>query len=163
MRKPIARIKINPGNPGWYDPLTNIHLTITRPEAIVFEGANTTNIKKGVEFKLVSVIDGCLDVNSTSVHTTKEVVKKVREVVPQPIKQVQVKEEVKPVEALIAKKDKVEEAITEPVEDKVEETITETTEIPVEETAEVVVEEEVVEEKPKKKSTKKAKTKKEEK
>ena len=93
MRKPIARIKINPGNPGWYDPLTNIHLTITRPEAIVFEGANTTNIKKGVDFKLVSVIDGCLDVNSTSVHTTKEVVKKVREVVPQPKKQVEVKEE----------------------------------------------------------------------
>lgn len=133
MRKPIARIKINPGNPGWYDPLTNIHLTITRPEAIVFEGANTANIKKGVEFKLVSVIDGSLDVNSTSVHTTKEVVEKVREVVPQPEKQVEVKPE---------------ETITK-------EALTENTE----ETAEVVVEEE----KPKKKSTKKAKAKKEEK
>ena len=33
MRAPIAKIRINAGNPGWYDPLTNIHLTITRPEA----------------------------------------------------------------------------------------------------------------------------------
>lgn len=158
MRKPIARIKINPGNPGWYDPLTNIHLTITRPEAIVFEGANTTNIKKGVDFKLVSVIDGSLDVNSTSVYTTKEVVTKVREVVPQPEKQVEVKEEIKPVETIteeVIEEVKVEETIAEPVEEKVEETITET----VEETAEVVVEEE----KPKKKSTRKTKTKKEEK
>ena len=64
MRRPIARIKINAGNPGWYDPLTNIHLTISRPEAIVFEGANTTNIKKGVAYKLISVIDGDLEINN---------------------------------------------------------------------------------------------------
>ena len=61
MRAPIAKIRISAGNPGWYDPLTNIHLTITRPEAFVYEGQNVTNIKNAVAYKLVSVIEGELE------------------------------------------------------------------------------------------------------
>ena len=61
MRMPIARIRIAAGNPGWYDPLTNIHLTITRPEAFVYEGQNPTNIKTAIACKLVSLIEGSLD------------------------------------------------------------------------------------------------------
>lgn len=141
MRRPIARIRINAGNPGWYDSLTNIHLTISRPEAIVFEGANTTNIKKGVAHKLISVVDGDLDVTSVTAEEKQETTKLVREVVSQPIVQEEVIEEVTPVEETEVK---VEEAIAEPVEQIVEETT-----------------EEVVEEKPKKKSTKKRTTKKE--
>ena len=86
MRAPIAKIRINAGNPGWYDPLTNIHLTITRPEAIVYEGSNTSNIKKGVSFGLVHVIEGSL-VKEEVVTETKEtkpaINKEVREVAPQ--------------------------------------------------------------------------------
>lgn len=136
MRAPIAKIRINAGNPGWYDSLTNIHLTITRPEALVYEGSNTTNIKRAVSFGLVHVTEGSLDeeVKVETIAVKKEV---VREVAPQ----VEVKteevvtEEVKPAEVQ---------------EEKVQ----------AEETQEVA-KEEVVEEKPKaKKTTKKKSTKK---
>ena len=152
MRRPIARIRINAGNPGWYDPLTNIHLTISRPEAIVFEGSNTTNIKKGVAHKLVCVVDGDLDINSVSIENKEEIVKSVREVAFQPIEQAEVIEDKIPVEEV-----KVEETITEPVKEVVEETTTEEVKETVEETVEVT--EEVVEEKPKKKTTRKKSTK----
>ena len=155
MRRPIARIKINAGNPGWYDPLTNIHLTISRPEAIVFEGANTTNIKKGVAYKLISVIDGDLEINTVSVENKeqKEIVKQVREVVSQPV--VETIEKIKTEEKI----EKVEEAVI--VETEVAET--EIVEAKEEETEKVAEEntEEKVEEKPKKKSTRKKTTKKE--
>ncbi|MEG1494728.1 MAG: hypothetical protein RR406_00290 [Bacilli bacterium] len=161
MRRPIARIKINAGNPGWYDPLTNIHLTITRPEAIVYEGSNTINIKKGVAFKLVSVVDGNLDVNIAFINESKKAVETVREVAHQPITQEEVK--APPVEETKVE----EETITEPVitEEVIEKTITETVEEEIKTIEEVVQEnveivEEVIEEKPKKKTTKKTKAKK---
>lgn len=158
MRRPIARIKINAGNPGWYDPLTNIHLTISRPEAIVFEGSNTTNIKKGVAYKLISVIDGDLDVNTVSVENKekKKIVKEVREVVSQPV--------VETTEPVIEEKiETVEEIVEEAVIVETEVAETEIEEAKEEETVEVAEEttEEVVEEKPKKKSTRKKTTKKE--
>lgn len=136
MRAPIAKIRINAGNPGWYDSLTNIHLTITRPEALVYEGSNTTNIKRAVSFGLVHVTEGSLDeeVKIETIAVKKEV---VREVAPQ----VEVK---------------TEEVVTEEVKPaEVQEEKVQT-----EETQEVA-KEEVVEEKPKaKKTTKKKSTKK---
>lgn len=103
MRAPIAKIRISAGNPGWYDPLTNIHLTITRPEAFVYEGQNVTNIKNAVAFKLVSVIEGELEAKLVEAETA-------------PV----VKEEVK-VEEVI---EEVREVVTEePVEQKVEEVV----------------------------------------
>ena len=77
MRAPIAKIKISAGNPGWYDPLTNIHLTITRPSAFVYEGQNVSNVKKAVAHKLVYVIEGDLDV----VAKEQPVAEPVREVI----------------------------------------------------------------------------------
>ena len=160
MRRPIARIKINAGNPGWYDPLTNIHLTISRPEAIVFEGANTTNIKKGVAYKLISVIDGDLEINTVSVENKeqKEIVKQVREVVSQPVV-----ETTEPIVKETIEKIKTEEKIEEAVIVETEVAETEIVEAKEEETEKVAEEntEEKVEEKPKKKSTRKKTTKKE--
>lgn len=77
MRAPIAKIRISAGNPGWYDPLTNIHLTITRPYAFVYEGQNTSNIKRAVAHKLVCVIEGELDV----IAKEQPVAEPVREVI----------------------------------------------------------------------------------
>ena len=134
MRAPIAKLRISAGNPGWYDPLTNIHLTIARPEAYVYEGSNVTNIKRGVAYKLINVIEGSLN------EVNKIENEEVREVAPQePIKE----------------ETKIEEPIEEVIEDKpVEEAIEEATETT----------EEVVEEKPKKKTTTRKKaTKKEDK
>ena len=139
MRAPIAKIRINAGNPGWYDSLTNIHLTITRPVALVYEGSNTTNIKRAVSFGLVHVTEGSLE-EEVKVEESKPVAKQVvREVAPQ----VEVKTE--------------EVATEETVVEEVKEETTETVET-VEETKEV---EEAKEEKPKaKKTTKKKSTKK---
>ena len=125
MRAPIAKIRISAGNPGWYDPLTNIHLTITRPEAFVYEGQNVSNIKNAVAFKLVSVIEGELEARLVETETA-------------PV----VQEEVK-VEEVI---EEVREVVTEEpvVEEKAEEVV-----------EEVKEEVEVKEEKPAKKTTKK--------
>lgn len=81
MRAPIAKIRINAGNPGWYDPLTNIHLTITRPEAFVYEGSNTTNIKRSISHGLVHIIEGSL--GDEKATREAQAVKEVREVAPQ--------------------------------------------------------------------------------
>lgn len=117
MRAPIAKIRINAGNPGWYDPLTNIHLTITRPEAIVYEGSNITNIKKGVSFGLVHVIEGFLEETKATVQIAKEKDVKVREVAPQ----VEIKTEEIVADEITLTEEEVQEVIeevTEVVEEK---------------------------------------------
>ena len=114
MRAPIAKIRINAGNPGWYDPLTNIHLTITRPEAFVYEGSNTTNIKRSISHGLVHIIEGSLEDEKATREA--QAVKEVREVAPQ----VEVKteevvtndvipEETQEVTEVVAKEEVVEE------------------------------------------------------
>ena len=100
MRAPIAKIRISAGNPGWYDPLTNIHLTITRPDAFVYEGQNVTNIKTAVSFKLVHVIEGELEPIKESPITTTEKVE-VKEESQAPVEEIE-KEEV--VEEVVEKK-----------------------------------------------------------
>ena len=113
MRAPIAKIRISAGNPGWYDPLTNIHLTITRPDAFVYEGQNVTNIKTAVSFKLVHVIEGELEPIKESPITATEKVeekKEVREVIAK-VEEIEVKkepqvpaEEIEKVEEVVEKK-----------------------------------------------------------
>lgn len=95
MRAPIAQIRINAGNPGWYDPLTNIHLTITRPLAVVYEGSNTSNIKQAVKFGLVHVIDGSLDTEVSTIESKPAIKEEVREVTSQEEVKIDVVEEVK--------------------------------------------------------------------
>ena len=113
MRAPIAKIRISAGNPGWYDPLTNIHLTITRPDAFVYEGQNVTNIKTAVSFKLVHVVEGELEPIKESPITATEKVeekKEVREVIAK-VEEIEVKEEPQvPVEE-IEKEEVVEEVV----------------------------------------------------
>lgn len=134
MRAPIAKIRISAGNPGWYDPLTNIHLTITRPDAFVYEGQNVTNIKTAVSFKLVHVIEGELEpIKESPIITTDKVEEEVGEVIT----------EVEETE------DKEESQI--PAEEEVKEEIIE---------EESVEKEEVVEEVVEKKATKKTTAKK---
>lgn len=104
MRKPIAKIRISAGNPGWYDSLTNIHLTISRPEAFVFEGHNVKNIKNAVAHKLVNVIEGELEptIIEEVVEIQEPVIEEkqeVREVIVEEIKEVvteEIVEEKKP-------------------------------------------------------------------
>ena len=112
MRAPIAKIRIAAGNPGWYDPLTNIHLTITRPDAFVYEGQNVTNIKTAVSFKLVHVVEGEIEPIKESPITATEKVeekKEVREVIAK-VEEIEIKEEPQvPVEEI----EKEEEEVVE--------------------------------------------------
>ena len=120
MRAPIAKIRISAGNPGWYDPLTNIHLTITRPDAFVYEGQNVTNIKTAVSFKLVHVIEGELEpIKESPVTTTEKVEEEVREVITE-AEEVEVKEESQAPAEEIEKEEVVEEIVEEVVEEVVE-------------------------------------------
>lgn len=137
MRAPIAKIRISAGNPGWYDPLTNIHLTITRPDAFVYEGQNVTNIKTAVSFKLVHVIEGELEpIKESPIITTDKVEEEVGEVITE-VEETEDKEE----SQIPAEEEVKEEIIEEESVEKVEEI----------EKEEVV--EEVVEKKAAKKTT----------
>lgn len=140
MRSRIATILLRAGNPGWYDSLTNIHLTIARPQAYVYEGSNTINIKNAINHGLINVIEGSLD-NSLPSTENPNVGSNEFYVYGEPetlVRESEANEEVVPTEAV--KEEKLAEEVKE-------------------------VTEEIAEEKPKKKTTskKKSTTKKEEK
>ena len=74
--KIIAVVKLAPGNIGWYDALTGIHLTISRPMAAVYSGSNTTNLTKGLREREIELVNGSLiegnqepTMNSTPLNT----------------------------------------------------------------------------------------------
>ena len=122
MRAPIAKIRISAGNPGWYDPLTNIHLTITRPDAFVYEGQNVTNIKTAVSFKLVHVIEGELEpIKESPIITTDKVEEEVGEVITE-VEETEDKEE-----SQVPAEEEVKEEIIEEVEEVVEKKATKKT------------------------------------
>lgn len=60
MTQPIAKIKLAPGNVGWYDSLTNIVLTKASPEAFVYPNKNTINIKQAIKEGKVLLKEGSL-------------------------------------------------------------------------------------------------------
>ena len=144
MRAPIAKIRISAGNPGWYDPLTNIHLTITRPDAFVYEGQNVTNIKTAVSFKLVHVIEGELEpIKESPIITTDKVEEEVGEVITE-VEETEDKEE-----SQVPAEEEVKEEIIE------EESVEKVEEIKKEEVVEEVVEKKAAKKTTAKKTAKK--------
>lgn len=147
MRKPIANIRIAAGNPGWYDSLTNIHLTIARPTAFVYEGQNVTNVKNAIRHRIVSLIEGDLEPISSKIKETPEV-EEVRDVIETPV----VKEEQQqPKQQKVVKEETVKEE--QPKQEKVKEQEVKVEEQQQEVKAEEVVKEEVVEEQQEEKKT----------
>ena len=61
MRKIIAKIGLTRGQVGFYDPLTNIHLTITKPFADIYQGMNTSRIRASIKSGRLKLVSGCLD------------------------------------------------------------------------------------------------------
>lgn len=54
MKRAIAKIRLAPGNAGWFDPLTNIYLTLSKKECFVYNDQDVSNIRKAIkENKLV--------------------------------------------------------------------------------------------------------------
>lgn len=153
MRKPIAKIRIAAGNPGWYDSLTNIHLTIARPTAFVYEGQNVTNVKNAIRHRIVSLIEGDLEPISSEIKETPEV-EEVRDVIETPV----VKEEQQqPKKQKVVKEETVKEEVVkqeeQPKQEKVKEQEVKVEEQQQEVKAEEVVKEEVVEEQQEEKKT----------
>jgi hypothetical protein len=64
--KIMGIVRLAPGKAAFYDELTNIHLTISRPEGRVIAGMNTTNLKKAVVFSEIKLIAGTLDTVQTA-------------------------------------------------------------------------------------------------
>lgn len=60
MTQPIAKIRLALGNVGFYDSLTGVRLTKAAPEAIVYSGKNTANIKKAIREGKVVLKEGSL-------------------------------------------------------------------------------------------------------
>ncbi len=154
MRKPIANIRIAAGNPGWYDSLTNIHLTIARPTAFVYEGQNVTNIKKGIRYRLISLIEGDLEPISSEIKETPKD-EEVRDVIETPVVKEEQQQEVVKQETV---KEEVVKQEEQPKQEEVK--VEEHQEVKAEEQQQVVKEEvkeeqqqEVVEEQEEEKKT----------
>ena len=132
MSRRIAIVKLGIGQVAFFDPLTNIHLTLGQPSAEIFDYMNTTRIKRAVSNKILNLVTGSFDVDNNGcengyVEITKPVQPKI-----------EVKEKCDEVPAKAAAKSKVERVVEEKVveeeptteqkatEEKVEEVETET-------------------------------------
>ena len=154
MRKIIAKIGLTRGQVGFYDPLTNIHLTITKPFADVYQGMNTSRIKASIKSGSLKLVSGCLDPielkedNTTQPKATTN-------------KKVETKQKVKEAkeEVVVAKEEIKQEVKQEIKQEVIEETpvTTEVKEEVVEEIKQEVKEETEVKPKTEKKSKKKSK------
>lgn len=60
MRKVIAKVKLNPGQGGYFDPITRIHLTHADPEKEIYAGMNTEGLKTAIRNRRISLISGSL-------------------------------------------------------------------------------------------------------
>lgn len=159
--KVIATIKLAPGQVGFYDPLSRIHLTLGNPTATVYSGTNCATLRRNVKAGIIRILDGTLGndvapfkivkvgdkykLASNSVEENKPVY--AEDIAPE--KEAEVQEqapaagiEIKPV---ITPEVKEEVAAEEPLEETVAEEVTAVEEaVEAEETADV--EEETVEE-----------------
>lgn len=61
----LGVVRLAPGRAAFYDDLTNIHLMPSKPEANVYAGMNTANLKKGVQYGTIRLVAGTLDVIKT--------------------------------------------------------------------------------------------------
>ena len=126
MAQHIATIKLNSGQGGFYDELTNIHLTVGNPIAHLFAGQNLTNIRKGIGVGHLILTEGTLGPDPRPYRLVRvgdhlEIDLKPEVFAKKPAqKQVEVKlkEEVKAPEVKEAPAEVVKEAPAEKAEDK---------------------------------------------
>lgn len=58
--KVIATIKLAPGQVGFYDPLSRIHLTLGNPVATVYSGTNCAALRRNVKAGIIRILEGTL-------------------------------------------------------------------------------------------------------
>lgn len=145
MAQVIGVIKLAPGEVGFYDEISKIHLTMSRPKAEVYDYMNTTKLIRAVRSKVLILVAGSL--NAARTLNEEAPVAKLKKVSAQVVKEEKVVEETIPQVAMFAE----EIIVPEEVQPLVEETATE------EEVVEEVQEEVVEIEQPKKRTTTKKK------
>ena len=59
----IAKIKLAPGKVGFYDHLSNIHLTLGSPTAYVPSGTNCAALRRNLRAGLIELLEGSLGRN----------------------------------------------------------------------------------------------------
>lgn len=66
----IAVIRLAPGQVGYYDELSRIHLTIGNPERAIYAGTNCSQLRKSVKSGRLRLISGSLgeDKTPTKIH-----------------------------------------------------------------------------------------------
>ena len=146
MKEIIATVRLAPGNVGYYDPITGIHLTITSADREIYRGMNTANLRRSVKMGVLQLVHGSLVEPEKPVEIKAEptVVAPVVQEVEQPIavkKEEQIAEEI-PVPAAIAVEE-VQAIAEEALPEKATEEQLHVEEIVIEETAaeEIVTEE----------------------
>ena len=90
MKRAIAKIRLAPGNAGWYDPLTNIYLTLSKKECFVYNDQDITNIRKAIKQNKLVLKEGRLP--SPASKQRKEIIED------EPVKQVKPKKQDKVIE-----------------------------------------------------------------
>ena len=78
MKRAIAKIKLAPGNAGWFDPLTNIYLTLSKKECFVYNDQDVSNIRKAIKQNKLVLKEGRLPspVSEEKKETVKKSIKK---------------------------------------------------------------------------------------
>ena len=81
----IAKIRLAPGESGYYDDKSNISLSWNRPEANVPEGTDCSGLIRSVKAKRLIVVEGSLGQNKSFKQFLQEA-KEKKKVLPKPIK-----------------------------------------------------------------------------
>lgn len=79
MANIIAIIKLAPGEVGYYDELTRIHLTLGRPSANVLDYMNTARLRRSVMGKALILVAGSL-MPVTRFNDDKQADKKAKDI-----------------------------------------------------------------------------------
>lgn len=59
-RQIIAKVKLTPGQGGFFDPVSRVHLTHGSPVADIYAGTNTEGLKKALRNRTISLVSGSL-------------------------------------------------------------------------------------------------------
>ena len=71
MANLIARVKLAPGEIGYYDQLSNVHLTLSNPIGEVYDDCNYSRIKKAIANNQLILIEGTLAPTISKVDYSK--------------------------------------------------------------------------------------------
>lgn len=119
----IGVIRLAPGQVGYYDELTGIHLTLRRPQAEVYNYMNTVALIRAVRAKIIVLVSGTLMVpTSLSPNKTNQASTFAAPKAKVATMQASV-EEVKPKEIVTEEVSKIEVVEETPIVEEVTETV----------------------------------------